>query len=152
MRPATTTPLRKMPGSAIDWGIVVTLALAMAGVFLYALDERNRKKFLTVEAGASDKESLQKDIDGIGRKVERNTGLYVALDDRTGDLEEKVALLEERQTQQWSRISEQMSQTAATLRDVMVEVRAVASLQHSLALRMERLDAHFGRSQGGLNG
>lgn len=130
-----------MPDTSIDWGVVVTLALALAAVLGLAMDERNRKKFTSVEDHKKDIDSINGDLNEMGRKIERNTGLYVAIDDRTGDLEEKVALLEERQTQQWSRISDQMSQTATTLRDVMKEVRHVTQIQHDLALKMERLDA-----------
>lgn len=74
----------------------------------------------------------------IERKVERNTGLFVALDDRVGDLEEKVGVLEERQAQHWGRISEQMAQTAKTIENVTERLERISQTQQDFALRLER--------------
>lgn len=117
-----------MTWSDFPWSAAVAIALAIIALTMLALETRLRGSFASV-----------KDVDGIGRKVERNTGLYVALDDRVGDLEEKVSVVEERQTQQWERISQQMNQTATTIRDVTKELKEISRMQQEHALRLERI-------------
>lgn len=136
------------------WGAVLTFAGLFSAVVLLAMDERNRRKFATRDDlfGADGKpkycsrdavngitQRFDKDIDALGRKADRNTGLFVALDDRVGDLEEKAALLEERQSQQWERISQQMAQTAKTIENVAGRLERISEMQQEHALRLERV-------------
>jgi hypothetical protein len=126
--------------SELPWSALLALAILIGTVLMMAMDERNRRKFATREELTGMVERIEKDLDGIGRKVGENRLHAASLDERVGHVEEKAALLEERQTQQWGRISEQMAATAVTLRDVMKEVKSVADTQNALALRMERLN------------
>lgn len=127
------------------WSAALTVSVLLASLAMLAMDERLRRKFLTrdefgriEEEGKRRDKELCGDIDGIGRKVERNTGLYVALDDRVGDLEEKVSVVEERMTQQWERISEQMNNTAGMIREVTRDLKDISNTVHEQALALER--------------
>lgn len=141
----------------LDWGMIgtlITIIVTVAGVALLALDERNRKKFAPREslfdASGDPKFVSRTDMSGFvariddrldrkRREIERNAGLFVSLDDRVGDLEEKTALLEERQTLQWQRISEQMAATARSVDDATRRMEKISESQQSLALKLERL-------------
>jgi hypothetical protein len=111
---------------------------AVAGVLLAALETRLRKVFATDKDMTGATQRIDGELTKLHRKTERNAGLFVALDDRVGDLEQKTSVLEERQTQQWGRISEQMSSTARTIERVAQEMREIAGMQQSLALELER--------------
>lgn len=82
---------------------------------------------------------IEESLRNVDNKVERNTMLYVKVEDRTGDLEGKVILLEERQTQQWERISIQMAQTADTMREIALELKEISTSHQEYAIRLERL-------------
>lgn len=135
-----------MTWASFPWGAVLTVAGLVSAVLLLAMDERARRKFATREDVNGLTRRIDKDMDGLGRKAERNTGLFVQLDDRVGDLEEKAALLEERQSQQWERISEQMAQTARTIESVVARMERVSEIQQEFALQLERMRS--GRSSG----
>lgn len=132
----------------IPWGALATVVLAVAAVALLAMDERNRRKFLTRDEATGMRERLEGDIKRNATTSERNGGLFVSLDDRVGDLEEKVARIEERQTQQWERISEQMASTAEALKDAVKRVESVTDAQHKLAIELERLHRHTYKERG----
>ena len=130
-----------MPWIELNWamiGVLVTIGALLSGVTLLAMDERNRRKFASREEINGMRERLERDIAEVDRKVERNTGLYVAIDDRTGDLEEKTSLLEERQTQQWARISDQMAVTARTMETVTRELKEISGIIHEHAVQLAR--------------
>lgn len=126
----------------IPWGAAVALVGTLAAVALLAMDERNRRKFLTRDEATGMRERLEADIKRSATAAERSGSLFVALDDRVGDLEEKAARIEERQTQQWERISEQMASTAKALDNAVARVETVTEAQHKLALELERLHRH----------
>lgn len=138
----------------VPWGAVLTFVGLVSAVLLLALETRLRgrfaergevfdangkPKFCSRDAVNGITQRIDRDLDGLGKKVDRNAGLFVSLDDRVGDLEEKTALLEERQSQQWERISEQMSQTAQTIREVTAELKEISKMQQEFALQLERM-------------
>lgn len=120
------------------WGELITIGVLMLSVALLAMDERNRRKFITRDEANGMRTRIEEKVDRIEKSCERNNTLYVMLDDRTGDLEEKTSLLEERQSQQWERISEQMANTAATIREVTHELKEISKMQQDHAIRLER--------------
>lgn len=128
-----------MNWDAFPWGPALTLAGLLVAISLLAMDERNRRKFLTREDGDGMGKRLDGEVVGLRRECERTSGLFVSLDDRVGHLEETTGRIEERQTQQWERISEQMAHTAETIRDVTRELKEISRMQQEHALRLERL-------------
>lgn len=136
---ATTMSLAQILATAAT---VITILAFLAAVALPALDERNRRKFASREDMTGMRERLEADIKRAATAAERSGSLFVALDDRVGDLEEKAARIEERQTQQWERISEQMASTAKALDNAVARVENVTEAQHKLALELERLHRH----------
>jgi hypothetical protein len=148
------------PVQSVNWamiGVLTPIAALLVGVALLAFDERARRKFASKEdickpdgtakfLRKDDFEGFSKRMDKtlteIERKIEMNTGLYVKLEDRTGDLEGKVILLEERQTQQWLRISDQMAATAVTMKEITRELKQISESHQQYALRLERLQGH----------
>lgn len=126
----------------IPWGAAVSLLGLLAVVMLLAMDERNRRKFFTREEATGMRERMEDTMKRNGAATDRNGNLFVALDDRVGDLEEKAARIEERQTQQWERISEQMASTARALDNAVARVENVTTAQHQLAIELERLHRH----------
>lgn len=135
-----------MEWADFPWGAVVTLALALTGLIVLALTEVFRRQFASKESvcrpdGSTKfprKEDVEKDLNEIGRKVERNLNLYVALDDRTGKMEGDFRVLEERQKQEWKLISDQIARTAETMKAVTAELKEVTKMQQDYALRFER--------------
>jgi hypothetical protein len=123
----------------VPWGAAVTFAGMVAVIVLLAMDERNRRKFLTREEAEGMSKRFDANLSAKRAGIERNAGLFVALDDRVGDLEEKVGKIEERQTQQWERISQQMGHTADTIREVTKELKDISRMQQEHALRLERI-------------
>jgi hypothetical protein len=126
----------------------IPVLLFIAAIALPALDERNRRKFASREEMNGMRERLESDISRAATTAERNGNLFVALDDRVGDLEEKAARIEERQTQQWERISEQMASTARALDNAVARVENVTEAQHKLALELERLHRYAYKERG----
>lgn len=129
----------------INWamiGVLLTIGSMMSGITLLAMDERNRRKFWSREDEQIMSKQRDEKLTELDRKVERNAGLFIALDDRVGDLEEKTALLEERQTQQWGRISDQMSGTARTMEHVTSELKEISRIihEHTVLLARSRRD------------
>ncbi len=129
---------------------------ALIGLFWNAAENRLRKtfasresvclpdgtyRFLTRDDAIGMSQRLDARDADLERKTERNAGLFIQIDDRTGDLEEKVARIEERTTQQWERISEQMAATAANTREATKELKHIAGTVQELALRLERMQA-----------
>lgn len=125
--------------ASLTWGEAMAFAVPVVAVVLLAIDERGRRKFFSREDADGMAKRIDKDVDAIGRKSERNTGLFVALDDRVGDLEERIGRMEERQTQQWERVAEQMANTARTIDDVTRRLELMSAAQQEHALRLERL-------------
>lgn len=130
--------------------VLVTIGTLMLTITLLAMDERNRRKFSSREDVNGMRERLEKDIHAVGVKlteglarkralIERNAGLFVQLDDRVGHLEQTTSLLEERQTQQWGRISEQMASTARTIEGVTQRLERISEMQQDFAIRIERI-------------
>jgi hypothetical protein len=111
---------------------------ALGAVIVAALETRLRRVFTTREDADGMARRLDARLDRKAQLIERNVGLYVALDDRVGDLEQETTRLGERQTQQWERISEQMATTARTIERTAHEIQEVAKIQHALALELER--------------
>lgn len=128
-----------MTWESFPWGPAVTIAVLMWGVALLAMDERNRRKFLTREESEGMRKRLEADLQGAQSGCARNEAYLVGIDDRVGDLEEKAARIEERQTQQWERISEQMAHTAETIRAVTAELKEISRMQQDHAIRLERM-------------
>lgn len=103
------------------------------------MDADGRPKFCSREDVNGLSQKLDERIERKRLMIERNAGLFVALDDRVGDLEEKAARIEERQTMQWERISDQMAQTARTIEDVARRLERISEMQQEHALRLERI-------------
>jgi len=117
----------------------------VAAVLAAAAETRMRKVFVPREdfdgfkGHFREKQTEVKDrLDYKAKKIERNVNLFVSLEDRVGDLEQKTALIEERQTHQWERISERMAATALTIERVAKEMEEVGKTQNRLALELER--------------
>lgn len=123
-------------------------------VLLLAMDERNRRKFavksdvctadgkyrfLSREDAVGMSQRFDTSLAELGRSVDRNSHLFVSLDDRIGTLEGQTARIEERQTQQWERISAQMASTAETIKQVTSELKDISRMQQDFALQMERM-------------
>lgn len=96
----------------------------------YVFDSSGAKKFATAA-----------DLNGIGRKVGEQQRELASLDDRYDALDKRISLVEERQTQQWERISEQMASTARTIEGVTQRLERVTEIQQQQALRLERLSS-----------
>lgn len=142
-----------MTWQTFPWGPAIAALGVVSAVLLLALDERNRRRFATREdvygpdgrALRPSREEVQGIIDRIDVRIdaintacERTSNLFVSLDDRVGQVEGDMAIVKERQTQQWQNISEQMSRTARTLEEVTKDLRIISEKQHAFALDMER--------------
>lgn len=128
-----------MNWDSFPWGAALTFVGLAVAVTLLAMDERNRRKFLTREDATGMSKRIDTEMGTIRHDCERTSGLFVSLDDRVGILEGQATKLEERQSQQWERISEQMAHTAETIREVTKELKDISRMQQEHALRLERL-------------
>lgn len=78
-------------------------------------------------------------LDRKRRDLDTQSSLIVSMDDRLGVVETRVERLDERQTQQWSRISDQMAATARMNESTAQRLEQMGSQLQDLALRMERI-------------
>jgi len=131
-------------------GALLLLALRTWGVQYFAarelvLDKNGDLRLVTKSELNGMAQRIEERFGGVkdrldykAKKIERNVGLFVSLEDRVGDLESKTALIEERQTQQWARISDQMASTARTIENVGKKMEEVSGMQQRLAVELER--------------
>lgn len=151
---------------SLPWGAIVAFSVVLWGVLWLALQSKlgskfvvredlfmhdGKEKYCTRESVNGLGQRVDRDIADVNRKADRNAGLFVQLDDRMGALEGRVSLLEERHTQQWGRIADQMAATARTIEDVVKRLEVVSkeqSLQaQEHALLVERWK-NLNRGQG----
>lgn len=118
---------------------------AIAAVFRHAAVNYLRSTFVEREyvfdSSGAKKFATAVDLNGIGRKVGEQQRELASLDDRHDALDKRISLVEERQTQQWERISEQMASTARTIEGVTQRLERVTEIQQQQALRLERLSS-----------
>lgn len=118
------------------WGAAVTLAGLIVAVALLAMDERNRRKFLSREDADGMRKRLEEDLTAAEERQERMENMHVRLDDRVGAIETTVSRMDERQTQQWERVSEQMANTARTIDGVTKRLEAISKDLYSRERRV----------------
>ena len=140
------------------WGAVVSLATAVGGgiavILIAALRESLRRdfaskdvvmgpdgqpRFLPKDEAKESFDLLHKRIDTNKAQVEAITGLFRTVDDRAGAIEERLARMEERQTQQWGRVSESLANTARTNSAITRKQEEMGRMLSELAIRIERI-------------
>lgn len=112
--------------ASLPWELVVFVLSLILSIALLAMDERNRRKFLTREESKGIVNRMDEANVTCRQNVEAFERMCLVLNERTGTLEEKVAVLTERQTQQWDRISEQVAETMKRVEDVVRRLEVVS--------------------------
>jgi TolA-binding protein len=121
--------------------VMLGISATLAGVLFAAAMWHASKYFASAKDVDASIKRVHRRIDEHRDSVQGAISLMATVEDRTGDTEGRVSVLEERGQQEQRRMSEQMASIAGTLRDVMGEVKAVVAMQHELAVRMERVQA-----------
>lgn len=146
-------------------GTFVAILAVFVPIILLAMDERNRKKFASKSTVCDEKGDprflskhdasgwsarLDEERRGMQKELDSYKELYVRLDDRVGELEAKVAVMEERQLQEWRQITKEMSQVAETIKSVATQMTNISEGNQKLALTLERMRGERRRTQPGV--
>lgn len=147
----------------LDFGAVASTLATVAVVspiLLYAMDERNRKKFasrnsvcdangdprfLTREDASGLVKRIEEQISTVDRTIQQTSQFVFSHNDRIADLEQARARLEAANTAQSQQTATQMQQIAETLRGVTKEVQAIVRDQRDLAIELAHIRGGVGK-------
>lgn len=112
---------------------------ALMGLIWHALENRLRGTFVLRDESRAATERVHDRLDRKRKEIERAVGMVVSMDDRIGVVEGKVERMDERQSQHWERISEQLTRTAAMNDSTSRRLEQMGEQLRDLAIRLERI-------------
>lgn len=125
-------------GAAFKIGLAAAKTEFIARNRLY--DEHDRPLYIPREEFNGMSKRRDEQIADLLHRTEQNAGQIVSHTDRLADIDNKVSVMEERQTRVWESIAKDLSHTADTVKAAVAELREISDMQKTLASRMERFD------------
>ncbi len=122
-----------MSWADFPWGPALTGLALLIAVLLLAMDERNRRKFPTRDEMNGMRERLEKDLGAVKHSCERTESFSVQLDDRQGESERHIALLQQRQDHDSKVVAEKLAEAGRSMENVMSQIRQVQHEQARIA-------------------